>query len=145
MTTQQLQTTPTQLDAATVERLSIALNRCFETLDADEDLFAEDVFADLYPPFWRFQLQGRDVLVAQLRAICEGEPSSRILRVVPTPTGFVMEHEETVRGERTEVARKLWLCEVRDGRITEMTCYCNGGWDDELRARHAAEAPMLRP
>jgi hypothetical protein len=23
--------------------------------------------------------------------------------------------------------------------------YCNGGWDDELRARHAAEAPMVRP
>ena len=67
------------------------------------------------------------------------------LRVVPTATGFVMEHEETQRGERTEVARKLWLCEVREGRITEMTAYCNGGWDDELRARHAAEAPMLRP
>ncbi len=145
MTTQQMQPTPTPLDAATVERLSVALNRCFETLDADEDLFAEDVFADLYPPFWRFQLQGRAAFVAQLRAICEGEPSSRILRVVPTATGFVMEHEETQRGEHTEVARKLWLCEVRDGRIAEMTCYCNGGWDDELRARHAAEAPMLRP
>ena len=107
--------------------------------------FAEDVFADLYPPFWRFQLQGRATLAAQLRAISEGETSSRILRVVPTATGFVMEHEETQRGERTEVARKLWLCEVRDDRITEMTCYCNGGWDDELRARPAAEAPMLRP
>jgi hypothetical protein len=22
---------------------------------------------------------------------------------------------------------------------------CNGAWDKELRARHAAEAPMLRP
>jgi hypothetical protein len=40
MTTQQLQTTPTPLDARTVERLSQALNRCFETLEADEDLFA---------------------------------------------------------------------------------------------------------
>jgi len=145
MTTRQLEATPTPLDAATVERLSVALNRCFETLDAGDDVLAEDVFVDLYPPFWRFQLQGRAVLEAQLRAICEGEPSSRILRVVPTATGFVMEHEETQRGERTEVARKLWLCEVRGGRITEMTGYCNGGWDDELRARHAAEAPMLRP
>jgi hypothetical protein len=145
MTTRQLEATPIPLDAATVERLSVALNRCFETLDAGDDVLADDVFADLYPPFWRFQLQGRDVLVAQLRAICEGETSSRILRVVPTATGFVMEHEETQRGERTEVARKLWLCEVRDGRIIEMTGYCNGGWDDELRARHAAEAPMLRP
>lgn len=26
---------------------------------------------------------------------------------------------------------------------TAVTTYCNGGWDDELRARHAAEAPMI--
>jgi ketosteroid isomerase-like protein len=45
---------------------------------------------------------------------------------------------------RDEVARRLWLCEVRDGRITEVVGYCNGGWDAELRARHAVEAPMLR-
>jgi hypothetical protein len=145
MLTQQLHSTSTTIDPATVERLSTALNRCFETLDANDDVFAEDAFFDLYPPLWRFQIQGRAAFAAQLRAISEGESSSRILRVVPTATGFVMEHEETQRGERTEVARKLWLCDVRDGRITEATCYCNGGWDDELRARHAAEAPMLRP
>jgi hypothetical protein len=145
MPTRQLDATPTPIDSATVERLSTGLNRCFETLDADEEVFAEDVFADLYPPLWRFQLQGRAAFAAQLRAISEGESSARILRVVPTATGFVMEHEETQRGVRTEVARRLWLCEVRDGRITEVTGYCNGGWDDELRARHAAEAPMLRP
>ena len=56
-----------------------------------------------------------------------------------------MEHEETQRGTLTEIARRIWLCEVSDGRITDVTGYCNGGWDDELRARHAAEAPMLRP
>jgi hypothetical protein len=138
-------TIDTTIDRATVERLSGALNRCFETLDAGEDVFAEDAFFDLYPPLWRFQLQGRSAFAAQLRAISEGESSARILHVVPTATGFVMEHEETSRGERTEVARRLWLCEVHDGRITEVTGYCNGGWDDELRARHAAEAPMLRP
>jgi ketosteroid isomerase-like protein len=38
----------------------------------------------------------------------------------------------------------MWLCEVRDGRITEVLGYCNGGWDAALRARHAVEAPMLR-
>jgi hypothetical protein len=145
MQTHQLDSIQTTTDAAVVERLSVAFNRCFETLDAEEDVFAEDVFCDLYPPFWRFQLQGRTAFAAQLRAISEGESSARILRVVPTATGFVMEHEETQRGERTEVARKLWLCEVRDGLITEVTGYCNGGWDDELRARHATEAPMLRP
>jgi hypothetical protein len=144
MTTQQVDAIP-MIDTATVDRLSAALNRCFETLDAGPDVFADDLFADLLPPFWHFQLQGAAAFIAQLRAISEGEPSSRILRVLPTATGFVMEHEETQVGERTEVARRVWLCEVRDGLITEVTCYCNGGWDDELRARHAAEAPMLRP
>ena len=133
------------LDHATVERLSTGFNRCFETLDAPEDLFTPDAFFDLLPPLWRFQLQGREAFVAQLRAIAEGEASSRVLRVVPTASGFAMEQEETQRGATTEVARRLWLCEVRDGRISDVTGYCNGGWDDELRARHAAEAPMLRP
>ena len=142
MPSQQLEATP---DDATVERLSTAFNRCFETLDAGEDVFAPDAFFDLRPPFWRFQLEGPAAFAAQLRAIAEGESTARVLRVVPTATGFVMEHEETARGDRVEVAHRLFLCEVRDGRITEVVCYCNGGWDDELRARHAAEAPMLRP
>ena len=68
------------------------------------------------------------------------------MRVVPTATGFVLEHEESQRlasGE-VEVARRLHLCEVRDGLVTEVVTYCNGGWDEQLRARHSAEAPMLR-
>ena len=58
-----------------------------------------------------------------------------------TATGFVLEHEET---QGDEVARRLLLCEVRDGRIAEVVVYCNGGWDPALRERQAAEAPMLR-
>ncbi len=142
MPSQQMEATT---DLATVERLSAAFNQCFETLDAGEGLFAPDAFFDLYPPLWRFQLQGPDAFAAQLRAIAEGPTSARVLRVVPTASGFVMEHEETHRAATVEVARRLWLCEVRDSRITEVVGYCNGGWDDELRARHAAEAPMLRP
>ena len=133
-------------DTATVERLAVGFNRSFETCEDPDDVLSPDVFFDLYPPFWRFQLQGRDAFQEQLRKLSEGsEVSSRILRAVPTADGFLMEHEETQQGERTEVARKLWHCVVRDGQIVEATCYCNGGWDDELRARHAAEAPMLRP
>jgi len=134
------------LDTATVERLATAFNRSFETCEDPEEILHPDVFFDLYPPFWRFQLQGRDAIQAQLRMLNEGcEVTSRILRVVPTADGFLLEHEETSRGERTEIARKLWVCVVRAGQIVEATCYCNGGWDDELQARHAAEAPMLRP
>ena len=135
----------TTVDVATVERLSSAFNRCFETFEADDDLFTPDAFFDLYPPLWRFQLQGPAVFAAQLRTISHGPTTSRILRVVPTASGFVMENEETAHGAPALVARHLWLCEIRDGRIAEAVGYCNGGWDDELRARQAAEAPMLRP
>ena len=140
-----IQQSDTTVDLATVERLSVAFNQAFATLDVGDDVFAPDVFFDLFPPLWRFQFEGPAAFVAQLRAITEGETSARVLRVVPTASGFVMEHEETQRAAKVEVARRLWLCEVRDGRITEVVGYCNGAWDDELRARHAAEAPMLRP
>lgn len=133
------------LDRAEAERLARALCRCYETLDAPDDLFSADVFLDSFPPQWRFQLQGRSALLAQLRAVNEGAAiTSRMLRVLPTAAGFVVEHEETYVGDVVETARHLDLCEVRDGRIAEIVSYCNGGWDDELRARHATEAPMLR-
>jgi hypothetical protein len=142
-----MRTTPTDemLDMAEVERLGTAFNRCFETLEADREAIAPDVFCDLLPPMWRFQLQGADAFTDQLRAIGSEGQRATLLRLVPTATGFVMEHEEETPGPPRERARRLWLCEVRDGRITEVVGYCNGGWDDELRARHAAEAPMLRP
>ena len=55
------------------------------------------------------------------------------------------EHEEhqAVRGQDL-TARRLWLCEVKNGAIVEAVGYCSGEWDEALRARHAAEAPMLR-
>ena len=134
----------TGVDPRAAERLATALNRCFETLEAPGDLFADDVFCDLLPPFWRFQIEGRDAFVAQLRAIANGSITSRVVRVVTTSEGFVLEHEETQSGPPAETARRVWICRVEDDRITDITCYCNGGWDDELRARHAAEAPMVR-
>ena len=132
-------------DRATVDRLSTEFNRCFETLEVGDGVFSPDVFFDLRPPFWRFQLQGPDAFVAQLRAVNTGPSTARVLRVVPTAAGFVLEHEEEVTGTGAESAHRMWLCEVEDGVITEAVCYCNGGWDDALKARHAAEAPMLRP
>ena len=128
-----------------VDRLSTGLNRCFETAEVPAGLFAPDAFFDLLPPFWRFQFEGPEAFGAQLRAIRRGPTTVRILRVVPTATGFAMEHEESSHGETREVARRLILCRVDGDRIGEVVVYCNGGWDDELRARHAAEAPMVRP
>jgi hypothetical protein len=134
------------LDHATATRLSHRFNDCFRTFDAGHGLFTDDAFFDLLPPFWRFQLEGPEVFARQLAAIAPADVSITVLRTVPTATGFVTEHLEEGEedGQRMQ-ARRMWLCEVRDGRISEVTGYCNGGWNDELRARHAAEAPMIRP
>jgi hypothetical protein len=34
---------------------------------------------------------------------------------------------------------------VRAARIAELTIYCSGDWNAELRARHAAETQLIRP
>jgi CheY-like chemotaxis protein len=136
---------PALTDAATAEQLSERFNRVFETFDAREDLFSEDVLFDLNMPVWRFQLQGPQAFAAQLRAISQGAVRIDILRTVPTISGFVTEHEEhqDVNGQDF-TARRLWLCEVEAGRIVTVVGYCSGEWDQQLRERHAAEAPMIR-
>jgi hypothetical protein len=138
-------TVETTVDQATVDRLSEAFRRCIATYEVDDRTFAPDVLFDIYPPFWRFQIQGPAALLDNLRSISEVPGDVTVLRTVRTASGFVTEHEETTSGPEVMVVRHLWLCEVRDGRIVEAVGYCNGPWDAELRARHAAEAPMIRP
>ena len=36
----------------------------------------DDVFFDLLPPYWRFQLQGAGAFAAQLEVIAQGRPST---------------------------------------------------------------------
>ena len=134
------------IDQETAERLSARLHDVFTIFEAGDDAFVPDVFCDLNMPQWRFQLQGRDAFAAQLARINLGPSRMEVLRTVPTTSGFVTEHVEhkDVGGE-DHSARRLVLCEVVRGRIAEVTVYCTGEWDDELRARHAAEAPMIRP
>jgi hypothetical protein len=134
------------IDRATARRLSSRFAETLETLVVGEDVVAPDAFFDLNMPVWRFQLRGPAAMQAQLRKISQGPSRVDILRTVPTAIGFVQEHEEHVDVDGRHVsARRLVLCEVRDGRITEVVVYCTGEWDDDLRARHAVEAPMLRP
>ena len=135
----------TTLDDATAQELSERLADVFRT-GRVTDVLADDVFLDGHPPLWRFQIQGRDNLAAWLTGYSPDGAETTVVRTVPTVTGFVTEltgrHDEEGK-EMTD--RKIVLCEVRGGRITELTIYCSGDWDEELRARHAAEAPVLRP
>jgi len=134
-----------QIDPATARQLSQRFNRVFETCEATEDLFSKDAFFDLNMPVWRFQLQGPEAFAAQLQQINQGVVRIEILRTVPTLSGFVTEHEEhqDVDGQDFP-ARRLWLCEVEAGRIVTVVGYCSGEWNQELRDRHATEAPMIR-
>ncbi len=100
-----MSTTERITDTASVARLSSGLNRCFETFEPGAGIFADDAFFDLYPPLWRFQLQGPEAFATQLRAIAEGPCEARVLDVVPTASGFVMEHEEVQRRRRDDVHR----------------------------------------
>ncbi len=116
-------TSTTTIAPELATRLSAEFNRCFTDFEAPPHLFASDSFFDLLPPMWRFQFEGPgDAFTEQLRSIAE---------------------EHTAAGDK--VARRIHLCEVDDGRISAVTTYCNGGWDEEHRAQHAAEAPMVRP
>ena len=142
-------TQPAAIDVATIERLSRGFHDTFRNLAARDDVFSADVFFDLNMPVWRFQLQGREAWETQLRTLAAhggGDVRVDVVRTVPTVAGFVTEHEEYQHVDGQDLsARRLWLCEVRDGLITNVVGYCSGEWDEELRARHAVEAPMLRP
>jgi ketosteroid isomerase-like protein len=136
---------PTVLDDAAAQELSERLADVFRAAQAT-DVLAEDVFLDGNPPEWRFQLQGRDTFDAWIKSFMPDGAETTVVRTIPTTTGFVTEltgrHDEDGR-EITD--RKILLAEVRDGRITELTVYCSGDWDPDLRARHAAETQLIRP
>jgi ketosteroid isomerase-like protein len=135
------------LDQTAADQLSAEFNRCFSHFEARTELFSPDTFFDLLPPLWRFQFEGPgEAFTAQLRSIAAGPVDIEVVRTIPTSTGFVTEHVETHHAPDGDlVARRIHVCEVTDGRISAVTTYCNGGWDAELRARHATEAPLIRP
>ena len=129
-----------------MEQISTRFARIFESLAVEGDICADDIFLDLNMPVWRFQLQGRKAFEEQLRRINRGPVRIDVARTVKTASGFIAEHVEHQQvGDDDISARKIWLCDVRAGQIVHATCYCTGEWDDALRARHAVEAPMVRP
>ena len=138
-------TSTSTLDQPTAERLSERLADVFRTADVGE-LFTEDLFLDGHPPLWRFQLQGIDAFASWLKGYSPEGVDTTVVRTVPTASGFVTEltgrHQED---SELMTDRKIILCAIRDGHIAELTIYCSGDWDADLRARHEAETTLLRP
>jgi ketosteroid isomerase-like protein len=134
----------TVLDDAAAHELSERLADVFRTAQAT-DVLADDVFLDGNPPLWRFQLQGRDAFDAWIKSFMPHGADTTVVRTIPTVTGFVTEFTGRHDEHGHEITdRKILLAEVRDGRITELTVYCSGDWDADLRARHAAETQLSR-
>jgi hypothetical protein len=127
------------------QELSERLADVFRTAEIG-DVLTEDLFLDGHPPFWRFQLEGRQTFAAWLQGYSPDGADITVVRAVPTVSGFVTE----MVGEHLEdgvvmTDRKILLCEVRGGQISELTIFCSGDWDEELRSRHAAETTLVRP
>ncbi len=127
--------------------LSAGLAEAFRT-GVPGDLFTTDFLLDGHPPFWWFQIQGLDGFTTWLEDYVAHGPNVIVIRTTTTEDGFLTEHlvSETVPDRGLITGRRIHVCRVRSGQIAEMTVYCSGDWDEALRRRHAAEAPiLLRP
>jgi hypothetical protein len=135
----------TTLTHKEVAELADRLADVYATYRGADELFAPNAFFDLNVPSWRLQLGGAEAFTSWLRGHSPEGYAITLLQVVPTASGFAAELEgEYTPGGDDRYFRNLVLCEVADGRITEVTFYCTGDWDAETRARQAAEALMIR-
>lgn len=140
-----MQLASTVLDDALAQQLSERLADVFRTAEAD-DVLTDDVFLDGNPPLWRFQLQGRDAFDTWIKSFMPHGADTTVVRTIPTATGFVTEFVGRHDEDGEEITdRKILLADVRAGRIAELTVYCSGDWNAELRARHATETQLIRP
>ena len=110
-----------------------------------DDLFADDVFADLTVPQWRLQAQGTDATF-HLREDNHPFPGEiRIEALDRTSRGFLLQFEErwSAQGQRW-YCRELIHCVARRERISELAIYCTGDWDEATQQQHANQVPLLR-
>jgi hypothetical protein len=141
-------TTATALDPDAMRRVADRYIAFLESNEPPADLFEPDVFSDVTLPRWRLQADDVPGLVAiRVGGHCYPGAVARH-RLDPTQTGFVLEVEERWTDEAggTWYCRELFRADVSpDGRISRLSVYCTGDWDEALVARHAAEVRLLRP
>jgi hypothetical protein len=127
-------------------RLAAALVRWLETGDPSGRLFAEDVFTDLSLPRWRLQGEGPEE-TADLRAASHPFPGEVTVRSLDrTSRGFLVELEERwdAEGQRW-YCRELFHCAVSGDRVTQLSVYCTGDWDEAVQQRHTEQVRLTRP
>jgi hypothetical protein len=137
---------PVLLDLPGVRATADRLIAFLETGTAAPGLFAPGVFLDFTMPTWRLQAQGVADAVDLRRA---GHPAPGRVprsRLDPTPTGFVLEVEETWEdgGDRW-YCRELFRADVGPDGIIELAVYCTGDWNAARVDEHARRVALIRP
>jgi hypothetical protein len=114
---------------------------------ATEGLFAPDVFADVTLPHWRVQVQGAEETIAAKASLHPPAGRTRVEKVLAAGRGYTLKVEERWGDGGTQwYCREAFLCDLDDeGRITEISIYCTGDWDEAAVARHAEAVTLLRP
>jgi len=140
-------TTPTlETPDRTIAGPAQALVTWLETGARSDDLFTDDVFADLTVPHWRLQAEGPDATY-HLREDNHPFPGEvRVEALDRTSRGFLLQLEERWdhEGQRW-YSRELIHCAVTDGRVSAMSIYCTGDWDEERQRLHREQVRLLRP
>lgn len=110
-----------------------------------QEIFAADAFFDVNVPTWRFQVRGVERFVGWLQSYAPNGYRITVTRELPTATGFVLEIEGEYEHHGVPLFfRNLYICDVTDGLISDVSFWCTGDWDPETRARHDAEASRIR-
>ena len=132
------------LDQDSARLLDTAL-RWLETGVRPDDLFTDDVFVDFTLPHWRIQALGTEDAFG-LRE--QGHPCPgrvRVEAVDATSRGFLLQIEERWEAEGQQwYCRELIHCIVDRDRISELSVYCTGDWDEAVQRRHAEQVRLVR-
>ena len=110
-------------------------------------LYHPEALFDAHVPRWRFQVRGRDAVVAHTGGGLPAPGRFTSFDTEPTASGHLLAQFEWRQDpdHGGAVVRQQHLLRLDDGRIAEQTMFCAGIWGPELQARMAAEAPLIRP
>lgn len=139
--------TATTTEVPALVRASVDRFVAFLETGATEGLFAPDVFADITLPHWRMQVQGADAMIATKTSLHPPAGRARVEKVLAAAHGYTLKVEERWEDNGVQwYCREAFLCDLDDeGRITEVSVYCTGDWDEATVARHAEAVTLLRP
>jgi hypothetical protein len=139
--------TATATEIPPLLRASVDRFVAFLETGATEGLFAPDVFADITLPHWRVQAQGAEQVIASKNGFHPPSGRTRVEKVLAGEQGYTIKVEERWESDGQQwYCREAFLCDIDDaGRITEVSVYCTGDWDDAAVAHHAEAVTLLRP